>query len=66
MAHVRAERDVLVQANNPWVVKLYSSFQDDLYLYLVMEVTLRRRELGDTNYVVVFARRRYDEHVDKV
>eukprot|EP00026_Physarum_polycephalum_P003932 Phypoly_transcript_03949.p1 GENE.Phypoly_transcript_03949~~Phypoly_transcript_03949.p1 ORF type:complete len:518 (+),score=108.34 Phypoly_transcript_03949:623-2176(+) len=37
VAHVRAERDVLVQANNPWVVKLYSSFQDDLYLYLVME-----------------------------
>lgn len=40
VAHVRAERDVLVQANNPWVVKLYSSFQDDLYLYLVMEVII--------------------------
>jgi len=37
VAHVRAERDVLVQANNPWVVKLYYSFQDDLYLYLIME-----------------------------
>lgn len=37
VAHVRAERDVLVQANNPWVVKLYYSFQDDLFLYLIME-----------------------------
>jgi hypothetical protein len=35
-----------VQANNPWVVKLYTSFQDDLYLYLVMEVYSREREEG--------------------
>jgi serine/threonine protein kinase len=37
VAHVRAERDVLAQANNPWVVKLHYSFQDDRFLYLVME-----------------------------
>ena len=36
-AHVRAERDILAQADNPWVVQLFYSFQDDLFLYLVME-----------------------------
>lgn len=35
--HIRAERDVLALADNPWVVKLHYSFQDDLCLYLVME-----------------------------
>ncbi|KAH3765114.1 AGC/NDR/NDR protein kinase [Pelomyxa schiedti] len=39
VAHVRAERDILVAAhnNNPWVVKLHYSFQDEDYLYLIME-----------------------------
>ncbi|GAM24873.1 hypothetical protein SAMD00019534_080480 [Acytostelium subglobosum LB1] len=37
VAHVRAERDVLVNANNEWVVRLYFSFQDENYLYLIME-----------------------------
>ncbi|EGG14081.1 putative protein serine/threonine kinase [Cavenderia fasciculata] len=37
VAHVRAERDVLANANNDWVVRLYYSFQDDNYLYLIME-----------------------------
>lgn len=27
VAHVRAERDVLVEANTEWVVKMYYSFQ---------------------------------------
>ena len=36
-----------MQANNPWVVKLYSSFQDDLYLYLVMEVYQKRVRESD-------------------
>jgi len=35
--HVRAERDVLSEAKIPWIVELKYSFQDDLYLYLVME-----------------------------
>lgn len=35
--HIRAERDVLALADNPWVVKLHYSFQDDKNLYLVME-----------------------------
>jgi serine/threonine kinase 38 len=34
--HIRAERDVLALADNPWVVKLHYSFQDDKNLYLVM------------------------------
>lgn len=37
MGHIRAERDVLALADNPWVVKLTYSFQDDHNLYLVME-----------------------------
>ncbi|KAL3308443.1 Serine/threonine-protein kinase 38-like, partial [Cichlidogyrus casuarinus] len=37
LAHVRAERDILVKADNLWVVKMFYSFQDSLNLYLVME-----------------------------
>lgn len=37
LAHVRAERDVLAESNSPWVVQLYYSFQDSLFLYLLME-----------------------------
>jgi len=35
--HVRAEKEVLAEANIPWVVELKYSFQDEFYLYLVME-----------------------------
>uniref|UniRef100_A0A7N0TVJ7 non-specific serine/threonine protein kinase n=1 Tax=Kalanchoe fedtschenkoi TaxID=63787 RepID=A0A7N0TVJ7_KALFE len=35
--HVRAERNLLAEVASPCVVKLYYSFQDDDYLYLVME-----------------------------
>lgn len=41
VTHVRAERDIMAYADlyhhNPWVVKLYFSFQDDENLYLIME-----------------------------
>jgi serine/threonine protein kinase len=37
VAHIRAERDVLALADNPLVVRLNYSFQDDKNLYLVME-----------------------------
>merc|ERR1719471_2145391 len=37
VAHVRAERDVLVEADHPWVVKMFYSFQDSINLYLIME-----------------------------
>jgi len=36
-AHVRAERDILVEADNPWLVMMYYSFQDSKNLYLIME-----------------------------
>lgn len=35
--HVKAERDILARANNPWIVDLKYSFQDEDYLYLCME-----------------------------
>ncbi|XP_018496960.2 serine/threonine-protein kinase LATS1 [Galendromus occidentalis] len=37
VAHVKAERDILAEADNEWVVKLYYSFQDDKCLYFVMD-----------------------------
>lgn len=37
MAHVRAERDILAEADHQWVVKMYYSFQDPVNLYLIME-----------------------------
>ncbi len=36
-AHVKAERDILAEADNDWVVKLYYSFQDKSNLYFVMD-----------------------------
>ncbi|KAK4337032.1 hypothetical protein RND71_043380 [Anisodus tanguticus] len=36
-AHVKAERDILAEADNEWVVKLYYSFQDEKNLYFVMD-----------------------------
>lgn len=42
VAHVRAERNALADAenayaDNPWVTRLYHSFQDAQFLYLIME-----------------------------
>ncbi|XP_052484178.1 uncharacterized protein LOC105793910 [Gossypium raimondii] len=35
--HVKAERNLLAEVDSECIVKLYCSFQDDEYLYLVME-----------------------------
>lgn len=37
MQHIKAERDILATALNPWIVSLKYSFQDDHFLYLAME-----------------------------
>merc|ERR1719410_1404332 len=37
VGHIRAERNLLAAADCAWLVKLHYSFQDDTYLYLVME-----------------------------
>ncbi|XP_029352860.1 serine/threonine-protein kinase LATS1 [Echeneis naucrates] len=37
VAHVKAERDILAEADNEWVVRLYYSFQDKDSLYFAME-----------------------------
>jgi hypothetical protein len=34
---VKAEKDILAIAKNPWIVDLKAAFRDDKYLYLVME-----------------------------
>lgn len=35
--HIRAERSVLSKSSNNWIIDLKCSFQDDEFLYLVME-----------------------------
>lgn len=48
-AHLRAERDFLAQADSarsPWIVSLYSAFQDRTNLYLVMEFMVGGDFLG--------------------
>jgi hypothetical protein len=35
--HVRTEKEILTTANSPWVGNLRYSFQDDYFLYLVMD-----------------------------
>jgi serine/threonine protein kinase len=35
--HVRTEKEILTSAKTPWVVNLRYSFQDDFFLYLVMD-----------------------------
>jgi len=37
LAHVRAERDILAESDSQWVVKLYTTFQDSTFLYMLME-----------------------------
>lgn len=37
VAHIKAEREVLVKAKNSWIIDLKFSFQDDKHLYLIME-----------------------------
>ena len=37
IAHVKAERDILAEADNDWVVKLYWSFRDEDCLYFILE-----------------------------
>ena len=36
LMHVRTEKEIMT-SSNPWIVKLKYSFQDDLFLYLVMD-----------------------------
>ena len=37
LAHVRSERDILAESDSPWVVRLYTTFQDPTFLYMLME-----------------------------
>jgi serine/threonine kinase 38 len=37
VAHVKAERDIMAEAKNQWIVDLNCSFRDERFLYLVME-----------------------------
>lgn len=37
MEHVKAERNLLAEVDSAYIVKLYCSFQDDDFLYLIMQ-----------------------------
>lgn len=37
VSHIQAERNLLAAADNEWLVKMHFSFQDNTWLYLVME-----------------------------
>jgi serine/threonine protein kinase len=37
LAHVRSERDILAESDSPWVVRLHTTFQDNTFLYMLME-----------------------------
>lgn len=37
VGHVHAEREILIESDNPWIVTLYYTFQDTRNLYMVME-----------------------------
>ncbi|KHN98142.1 kinase [Metarhizium album ARSEF 1941] len=37
LANIRSERDILAEAESPWVVKLFTTFQDAHFLYMLME-----------------------------
>jgi serine/threonine kinase 38 len=52
IAHARAERDILVEADNPWVVKMYYSFQDAINLYFIMEF-LPGGEIGSLKLITI-------------
>lgn len=61
MEHVRAERNLLAEVASHCIVKLYYSFQDAEYLYLIMEylpggdmMTLLMREDTLTESVAKF------------
>ncbi|CAI6249079.1 unnamed protein product [Periconia digitata] len=37
LAHIRSERDILAESDSAWVVKLHTTFQDNTFLYMLME-----------------------------
>ena len=63
LAHVRAERDILVEADHTWVVKMYYSFQvnlnasllDKALIYLVGYVIHKRIHVTSfSSFIIVF------------
>lgn len=50
VAHVKAERDILAEADNEWVVKLYYSFQDKENLYFVMDYIPGKSEITGNRF----------------
>jgi protein-serine/threonine kinase len=53
--HVRSERDILARSNNIWVVKLFYSFQGELWVAVTARIltTLARALVDHANLYLV-------------
>jgi serine/threonine kinase 38 len=52
---IKAERNIMAEVDNPWVVKLYYSFQTPRYLCLVMEY-LNGKRVNSLVYFLIFTK----------
>ena len=43
----RAEKEILMMTDSPFIIKLYNTFQDAQSLYFILESVPRRRPLPD-------------------
>ena len=37
MSNIKAEREILAQAEDDWIIKMYYSFQDEKFIYEILE-----------------------------
>ena len=54
VAHVKAERDILAEADNEWVVKLYYSFQVHFSTFFMFYHSFQARFMP-TPFVILFS-----------
>eukprot|EP01042_Synura_sphagnicola_P029433 gene29433-37967_t len=64
--HIRAERDILTESENPWIVTLYSSFQDASNLYMVMEFLPRGDLMGMLQKKEIFPEEKTKQYVAEI
>ena len=58
--HIYNEKKILLSMDSPFIVKLYKSFRDSRYVYLIMEVCL-----GGELWTILRDRDYFDEHTSR-